>query len=183
MNHLQLPSFECLHDCLSYDDNTGYLYHKIKPRHYFKSDRAYKISASKINNKPILNCFNGYVKVYLFSKSYFAHRLIWKMKTGNDPINEIDHKDLNKSNNIFSNLREAISTENNRNVGKRIDNKTGFKGVHFEKSKGRFQAKIRIGNNKRKFLGYFDTAEAASEAYRKASLEFHKEFSKFTNPS
>ena len=41
-----------------------------------------------------------------------AHRVIWKMVTGSDPTNVIDHIDNNPLNNNISNLRDVTQGEN-----------------------------------------------------------------------
>lgn len=57
------------------------------------------------------------------------------------------------------------------NTDLRKDNTTGFKGVTLEK--GKYRASIQV-NGKRQFLGYFDTAEQASDAYENAFMEREK---------
>jgi hypothetical protein len=88
----------------------------------------------------------------------------------------IDHISRDRLDNRRCNLRVCTHSENNMNRGMRSDNKTGFKGVCCNKQAKKFQASINL-NGKQKHLGLFDTAEEASEAYKKASLELHKEFS------
>ena len=41
-----------------------------------------------------------------------AHRLIWKMINGNDPVNVIDHIDGNPLNNNVSNLQDITQQQN-----------------------------------------------------------------------
>ena len=43
-------------------------------------------------------------------------------------------------------------------------------GVTYMKNEGGYQTNIRI-NNKRKYLGYFKTAEEASNIYQKTLIE------------
>lgn len=52
-------------------------------------------------------------------------------------------------------------------VGKR--NKSGFRGVYFSNRRQKFRATIKLVDGKRKRLGSFDTAEAASAAYEAAA--------------
>src|SRR5882724_2447820 len=88
----------------------------------------------------------------------------------------VDHKDRIRANGRIANLRLATPTQNQQN-------KAGFgvyaKGVtcRFDGSRANpFQARIRV-NGKRILLGSFEIEEEAAEAYRQASLKFHKEFS------
>ena len=119
----------------------------------------------------------GHVYVCIDKKKYLAHRVIWLMNTGLWPDSFIDHIDGDRSNNLISNLRLATSSQNNRNVKLRKDNKSGFKGVCFSKDKRKFVSKISI-DGKQVFLGHFDTAELAYQAYCNASKKHHKEFSR-----
>ena len=51
--------------------------------------------------------YGGYLLICVERRIYRAHRLAWLYMTGNWPSAFLDHVDLNKKNNIFSNLREA----------------------------------------------------------------------------
>jgi hypothetical protein len=54
-------------------------------------------------------------------------------------------------------------------------NTTGYKGVVFRKSTGRFLAQAKI-NGKSKYIGSFSTALEAHIAYENAVKEIHGEF-------
>lgn len=43
-----------------------------------------------------------YVQIKINRRSYMAHRLAWFYMQGTWPKDQIDHKDLNKANNVFS---------------------------------------------------------------------------------
>ena len=68
---------------------------------------------------PIGRTQRGYIRVNMpwaeQSSSAPAHRVIWKWITGKDPEMSIDHKDRNKLNNRFWNLREATPSDQVRN--------------------------------------------------------------------
>ena len=116
-----------------------------------------------------------YVQIKVDRKPYMAHRLAWFYMTGNWPENQIDHIDRQKSNNKFSNLREATGSQNRANCGALSNNKLGVKGVFIDQ--GRYRASIQL-NRKRIFLGPFDTIEKATTAYENAALEIHGEFAR-----
>jgi hypothetical protein len=87
--------------------------------------------------------------------------------TGEWPEDEVDHHDLNKSNNAWDNLREATRSQNSRNTRGHRDSKTGVKGVHLSPS-GKYTAAICI-NRVQIHLGTFDTIEAAAAQYAEAA--------------
>jgi hypothetical protein len=120
---------------------------------------------------------DGYICIKIDQKLYKAHRLAWFWMTGTWPVDEVDHKDLDKSNNRFSNLREATKSQNMQNVGCRGDSTTGIKCVQFDARRGLYYANITTAGRK-KWLGYHTTAEAAAEAYRAAAVEQHNDFAR-----
>ena len=100
------------------------------------------------------------------------HRIIMNAKKGK----QVDHINHDTLDNRKENLRLCTNSENSQNQGKRINNTSGFKGVHWHKRDKRWCADIRV-NGKRIHLGLFLTPEEAYEAYCKAALELHGEFS------
>lgn len=90
----------------------------------------------------------------------------------------VDHIDGDKLNNNRRNLRWATTHENGRNAKMRSDNTSGYKGVSYHKSNGKWRSRINdCGKNRH--LGYFDTAEEAAAAYRAAAICLHGEFARF----
>lgn len=86
-----------------------------------------------------------------------------------------DHKDRNGLNNQRGNLRSATCAQNAWNSGVRKNNKSGFKGVVFDKARKKWSAKINA-NGKRFYVGRFETKEDAATAYNIAAKKFHGEF-------
>jgi hypothetical protein len=111
----------------------------------------------------------GYLSISVDRLAYYAHRLAFLYMTGAWPKEQTDHIDGDRTNNRWSNLREATGSQNKQNKGIRQDNTTGFRGVYRHED-GKFVARIKVGD-KRINLGSFDTAEQASEAYEKAAKE------------
>lgn len=106
------------------------------------------------------------------------HRVVMGFRP-DDP--EIDHIDGDGLNNRRSNLREATSGQNQANVPPRPGCSSRFKGVHFFKRTGRFQAYISA-DGKRRALGYFTDEEDAARAYDAAARELHGEFAYLNFP-
>ena len=91
---------------------------------------------------------------------------------------DVDHINRNPLDNRRENLRICTHQQNQYNRTKQSNNTSGFKGVSFNKEKQKFEARIGI-DGKSKFLGYFDTAEKASECYKQAALKHHGDFARF----
>ena len=149
-----------LKELLSYDPETGVFVWLVGAK--FKG----KIAGT--------DCY-GYWQIRINRKNYRAHRLAWLYVYGEFPNADLDHINCVKSDNRIGNLRECSRAQNGFNVGLRIDNKSGFKRVHFYKASGKWQVGITI-NGKKKHIGYFATAELASAAYEAKARELHGEF-------
>lgn len=98
--------------------------------------------------------------------------------TGEWPSSSIDHKDLNRGNNKWLNLRLATRSQQNANRPAFNGRFNRFKGVSFHKAAGRWRAKIDF-QRKSIWLGLYDTEEAAYEAYKEAAIRLHGEFARF----
>ena len=117
---------------------------------------------------------NGYLNVKIAGKMYKGHRLAWLYMTGEWPTGEIDHIDNDPSNNRWSNLREATSSQNKCN--RTYANKTGHRGVH-KTPAGTYVAEVQADGVRRK-LGTFKSAEQAAAAAAQARAELHGAFAR-----
>lgn len=117
---------------------------------------------------------DGYLVVVIHGTKHLAHRIIWKMVTGQEPADILDHKNRNTSDNIFSNLREATAAQNMMN--QRAWGKLP-KGVYFHRKSKTYCARIQI-HRKYKCLGYYKTAEKAAEVYFAAAIKYFGEFAR-----
>jgi hypothetical protein len=114
----------------------------------------------------------GYCHIQIDGAKILAHRLAWLYMTGAFPPNDIDHIDRNPANNRFANLRAVTKSENQHNRKKNRTNTSGFKGVYYQKSRGKWKANIGL-NGVIKHLGTFFTPEEASAAYLAAQRIYH----------
>lgn len=87
----------------------------------------------------------------------------------------VDHIDGDKLNNRKSNLRLCSIAENSRNQKRRSTNTSGYKGVSFHRSSGKWHARI-TKHYRTIFLGEFGSAKEASAAYIIASREHHGDY-------
>lgn len=120
---------------------------------------------------------NGYIFIIIDRKAYLAHRIAWAIVTGKWPDKDIDHKDGNRANNRWTNLRLASRSQNCMNRKIPINNSSGFKGVCWDKNNKKWTAYI-MANGKNHYLGLFNTPQQAhAERIKKADL-LHKEFAR-----
>ena len=153
-----------IHELFDYRD--GQLIRKVA-----KGNRA---KAGTVAGSPHVK---GYITICVDYKSYLAHRLVFLFHHGYMP-EFIDHKNQNKKDNRIENLREATKAQNNENQKLNKTNKSGFKGVSWQKKNNKWAAYISV-NNKTKNLGLYETPESAHEAYCKAAKQQFGEFAAF----
>ena len=118
----------------------------------------------------------GYLQCTVNGKRHYVHRLIFMYHNGYLP-DYIDHINCKKNDNRIENLRSCSRSENNYNQGISRRNKSGLKGVSFDKKNKKWRADIMF-NSKRYSLGRFATKEEAYAVACKARDKFHGEFAR-----
>lgn len=95
--------------------------------------------------------------------------------------NNCDHRNRNGLDNRRGNLRRATRNQQARNRGLNKNSTSGFKGVHWERDRGKWTAHIRY---RRKVirLGMFKSKRAAARAYDAAARKYYKEYAFFNFP-
>jgi hypothetical protein len=165
-----LPSIASLNEALIYSPQTGDLIWRPRPSMppVWNSNFSGK-AAGSITDR-------GYRAVVLDNVRFRAHRIIWAMMTGCDPgESQVDHRDGNRSNNRWGNLRLATHGQNLAN-GKGYSRKGMPKGVSLC-GRATYMAQIRIGGS-RLYLGSYSTPEEAHEAYVAAAKATWGEFAR-----
>lgn len=117
----------------------------------------------------------GYIHITIDGEKYLAHRLAVFYVTEEWPNGEIDHEDLDRSNNQWKNLRPATPGQNRHHTNVRCSNTSGATGVWWyvrKGRKGRWRARIRI-DGRRIDLGEFKEKDDAIAAYRTAAIEHY----------
>lgn len=143
-----------------YEPESGFLFWVQHPWSNLKNGSRADIQGSR-----------GYRIVCCGRKQYAAHRIAWLVQTGNWPA-AIDHKNGDRSDNRFENLRESDPVSNAQNRRKpRKRNLAGFLGVSIERSL--FRACIKVGS-KNIYLGVFKTPEEAHHVYVQAKRKWHQ---------
>ena len=120
---------------------------------------------------------NGYRYIEIDGVDYRENRLAWLSVTGDWPFCQIDHRDTDRSNNSFANLRLATCSQNKANSRRYRNNRSGYKGVYWHKRNERWCAQVTIDRRQR-FLGHYETAEEAHAAYLRAAGEGFGEYSR-----
>ena len=98
------------------------------------------------------------------------------------PDEQGDHRNGNTLDNRRKNLRKCTQPQNARNSPARINNKSGYKGVSFRKSHGKWVAQINDPVKSSRYIGYFDSPEEAALAYDEAAKRLHGEFAVLNFP-
>lgn len=118
----------------------------------------------------------GHCHIKFKDKTLKAHHIAWCIVTGTWPTNQIDHKDTDRSNNRFTNLREATHHQNMMNRCLPKNNTTGYKGV-VKRRYGGYEAVMQL-QGKKIYLGKFNNPIEAALAYDEATLHHFGEFAK-----
>ena len=116
---------------------------------------------------------DGNSSIKLGGKLYYYHRVVYKVCnpewdiTDSSRENEVDHIcGTRPKDNRIENLRILNHQQN------KMNNLHFAKGYTLDKRRNKYQAKIRI-NNKKIYLGCYDTPEEARAAYLKAKPLYH----------
>lgn len=91
--------------------------------------------------------------------------------TGKWPV-EIDHRNGDRLDDRWDNLREATRAQNEWNKGANRNNRCGMKGIDFRKNRWRMQ----IMRNGQRVTGRFRTIEEARAAYLAIARQNDGEF-------
>lgn len=171
------PAIAILRDRVLYDPLTGVMTWNANASLGFVSEHGRKVWAAKFGGKPIEKRCHGYIVVTISTPSgtsyCVASRVAWALMTDEWPEHEVDHRNRDRADNRWDNLREGTHTQNNRNKEASITSHTGVRGVYpHHDGSGRFIAQIRR-DGKQRYLGTFDTLESAAEArYQAAKTVF-----------
>ena len=113
----------------------------------------------------------GYIQSRHKNSTVKIHRII----TDAPKELDVDHINGDVTDNRCSNLRLCTASTNTANSRLRSDNKTGFRGVFFDKKKW----VCRIGfQNQKLYFGRFETAEEAARKYDEEIIKLFGEFAR-----
>jgi hypothetical protein len=157
------PSADILRSMFRYEPETGKLFWTINPPRQkgFIGKEAGTISV-------VRDIIRRAVQIQ--GKIYKVHRIIWKMQTGEDPGECIDHVNGDPLDNRWVNLRLATCSQNRANSRLAKNNRYGLKGVRFHPERKCWEAWINI-QGKTRWLGKFETPDLAHAAYNDAAQQ------------
>lgn len=148
---MPIPTLEFLKKHLHYDPDTGVFTRLVGSSRSMPGDIAGTLEG------------RGYWAIRLPKMRHKAHRLAWLYMTGEWPDSEIDHINLNRLDNSWSNLRKVTHQQNLENISLVRPDGT-FTGVSRDATRGKWRAVLQQG--KRYFhLGYFNSEIEAHHAY------------------
>lgn len=151
---------ERLRELVSYNPDTGIFTRRLDARRWKAGGETGSV-----------NKILGYVHITVGGYAGTAHRLAWLYMTGEWPTASIDHKDGNRSNNRFSNLRDVSQELNLQNRQRaQADNKAGLLGVSMRR--GRYRATLKV-RGRSIYLGDYETPEEAHAAYLEGKRAMH----------
>lgn len=159
-------TFERVIELLDYDPHNGIFRHR-KSR---GGERAGSVAGTAAN---------GYNQIFVDHWAYRAGRIAWLIMTGKPVPNGklIDHKNGDRHDDRWQNLRLATPAENARNRGFCRRNTSGKVGVYPIKGTGKWGAEIGLdGRNVR--LGRFETLEAAIAKRQDAERLYYGDFAR-----
>lgn len=157
---------ERLKELLDYDPTTG--------EFTWRENRGGKRAGQSAGCKK-----RTYIAISVDDKVYRGHLLAWFWMTGEWPKPFLDHKDLDKHNNAFENLRVATKSQNMANRPVPRNSTTGLKGVCRYRAGESYGKPWQAGickDGKKRHLGHFATAEEAHLAYAEAAAKLFGEF-------
>lgn len=158
---------ERLKQVLSYDPDTGVFVWLSKPNR--------RVVVGSVAGA-LVGRF-GYRGISVDGRRYYTHRLAVLYMTGAWPTETVDHKNGVPGDDRWCNLREASRSQNSANRKAQSHSRAGLKGAIWHKQSQKWVSAL-VHKGRSKFLGKYDTPEAAHAAYMKAARELHGEFAR-----
>lgn len=172
-----IPDQAYLRECLSYDPETGIVTWRTRPLRHFRNEADWNTWTKRFAETQAVSMnSSGHIRIGIDGERFLLHRVIWKWMTGEEPT-LVDHSDCIKTNNRWNNLRIATASESVANRMRQKNNRSGYKGVFYDRRVKRWHATTSI-DRKNVNIGWFDTAEDAHRAYCETTARLFGEFAR-----
>lgn len=161
---------ETLRRLLDYDPETGALTWKGRPMEMFSTAAHGRTWNTRWAGKSALVTRGPHGHLYgrVLGRKHFAHRVIWKIVHGVNPV-EVDHINGRPDDNRLDNLRAVDHATNGKNRRIGVNNTSGALGVRWEAGKWRA---TMSANGAGIHIGRFDDFDAAVTARKAAERKF-----------
>lgn len=129
----------------------------------WKKDKTTRVKAGDIAG----TLKDGYLRIRLNNKAYYAHKLAWLYVYKVLPTQQIDHINHNRADNSIVNLRLVDAKDNSKNRTKNKNNTSGVMGVYWYKDRKRWVARIKIDDklvNLGSYVNFSDAVNARKNA-------------------
>lgn len=140
--------------------------HLVEGRNWFAMEEASNRGSGRV-------CAATSIKRGGKTETYYLHRVI--LGVGREAL--VDHENGDALDNRRGNLRGADHSQNTANRHAPTISNSGYKGVWFDRRRGKFMAHIGVRGVK-KTLGRFDTAHEAAAAYDAAARAAFGEYAR-----
>lgn len=154
IENMQKLTHERLLQLVSYDKETGVFTRRVTT--------GSMAVGSEVGSK---HC-QGYREASIDGERFLLHRLAVFYVTGQMPDDslDVDHRDRDRSNNVWLNLRVGTRSFNlqNQSVNGRPTNKAGMLGVSFHRKSGLWRARAIVPGTRKEITTYHATAEEAA---------------------
>jgi hypothetical protein len=154
---------ERLKEVLDYDQETG----DWRWRTTLSNKRSFGEIAGCVTTK-------GYRQITVDRRCYRSNRLAVLWMKGMWPTGETDHKDNDKLNDKWNNLRDCSVERNKQNMGLRVTNTTGVKWISRDRKRLGWQWKVKSCGE-----AFRGRSSCPLAAYSKALLVAHKVHGEF----
>jgi HNH endonuclease len=163
---------EYVRERLDYNEDTGSVRWRYMP--HYRQEWNTRYAGKEAGSVRV----DGYKKIAIDGEQYLLHQIVYFYVTGKW-TDYVDHKDTEKGNLKWSNIRAATKSQNGANRGAQKNNPLGLKGVSWSKPMNMYRARICV-NRKQMQIMYSSCPAAAHFAY---AIEADKHFGEFARSS